>query len=127
MLSRDDILNADDLPYEDINVPEWGGDIRMRTMTGTERDAFETSIVTGDGKDRNMRNIRARLVVRCAVDENGARLFADKEAPVLGKKSAKVLDRLFGIAQRMNGLSATDVDELAGNSPETTSDELTSD
>ena len=125
MLTRDQILQADDLPYEDVDVPEWGGAVRLRSLTGAERDAFETSIVQGN--DRNMRNIRARLVVLCIVDDEGNRVFKDNEAPALGKKSAKALDTLFAVAQKLNGLSNDDVDDLAKNSPETTSDELTSD
>ena len=28
-----------------VEVPEWGGCIYVRTLTGTERDAFESSVV----------------------------------------------------------------------------------
>ena len=30
LLSRDAILQAQDLPHEDVEVPEWGGMVRVR-------------------------------------------------------------------------------------------------
>ena len=63
----------------------------------------------------NLKNIRARLVVKTACDENGALLFTEDQASYLGKKSAKALDRCFSVAQTLNGLSGNDVEELAKN------------
>lgn len=118
-LSKQQILEADDLPREEVEVPEWGGSIWIRTMTGVERDFFEQSVIGShlNGNNRqNLTNVRARLVVLTAVDENGIRLFEEKDADELGKKSSAVLDRLFAVAQRLNGLSRDDIEELEKNS-----------
>lgn len=115
-LNKSQILEAPDSKVEAFPVPEWGGDVHLRTLTGAERDAFEGSIVTGDGKARNLLNIRARLLVKTICDESGARLFEDADALKLGAKSAAVLERLFIEAQRMNRIGAKDVQELVGNS-----------
>jgi hypothetical protein len=116
-LSRDEILQAQDLPTEDVPVPEWGGVCRVRGLTGAERDAFEQSIVETRGKNTrmNLRNIRAKLVALTVVDEDGNRIFSDEDAEALGKKSAAALDRIFAVAQRLSGLRPEDVEELAGN------------
>jgi len=114
-LSKDQILAAEDLPRREAAVPEWGGGVWLRTMTGAERDAFEASLLAGADGDRNLANLRARLLVRTLVDAKGNRLFADDDAGLLGEKSAAVLDRLFAIAQEINGLRAADVEELAKN------------
>jgi len=45
LLTRDAILEAQDLQHEEVYIPEWGGSVRVRTLTGAERDAFEQSIV----------------------------------------------------------------------------------
>ena len=118
MLSRDQILKADDLPTEVIEVPEWGGQVCIRTMSGTERDAFESSLIGSGGKDtaRNMRDLRARFASLVIVDEDGKRLFTAKDIEALGGKSALVLDRILTVGQRLNGLTSEDVDDLAGNS-----------
>ena len=82
------------------------------------RDAFEASMVRGDGKDRkvDLTNMRARLVGLTVVDETGQRLFTDEEADLLGAKSGAALDRVFAISQKLNGLSGADVEELTKNS-----------
>ena len=70
-LSRDDILKAADNEPEEIDVPEWGGSVLVRGMTGRERDAFELSMLQpGRGGRRvvDPANVRAKLVARCCVD-----------------------------------------------------------
>lgn len=111
---RDRILAADDRPKETVFVPQWGLSVFVRTLSGAERDDWEASIVQQKGKATtyDLRNIRARLVCKCIVDEGGRRVFSDHEAEVLGEKSAAALDLLFTVAQRLNALTNADVDEL---------------
>ncbi len=118
LLSKTAILTANDLQTEDVEVPEWGGAVRVRSFTGRERDAFESSMVRGDGRDRkvDLTNMRARLVGLTVIDETGQRLFTDEEVDLLGAKSGAALDRVFAIAQKLNGLSGADVEELSKNS-----------
>lgn len=113
-LTKEAILAANDLKQEIINVPEWGGDVIIRTMTGEERDAFDSEMIRDD--KRSFKNIRARFLSLIICDDKGARLFDDKEISVLGKKSAAALDRLFTAGQKLNRLSNDDIEELAGNS-----------
>lgn len=110
MLSREAILNYNDLPTEKVSVPVWGGDVFVRTMTARERDNFERSIV-GD-KEKDLDNIRARLAVLTVCDENGKLLFSPEDANQLGTKSAKALDTLLPVIKRLNGMSEEDLDEL---------------
>jgi hypothetical protein len=118
LLSKEAILAADDLPREVVSVPEWGGVVHVRTMTGTDRDAFEASLITKESvpssKDQRMHNVRARLVALTLCDETGERLFLDGEIDALGRKSARALDRVFAVAQRLNGIG-TDEAQAAKN------------
>ncbi len=118
MLTKDQILQADDLPTEVVEVPEWNGSVTVRTMTGTERDSFEASITKkkGDSVEVNMVNLRAKLCALTMIDENGERYFADTDIAELGKKSSAVLDRIFAVAQKLNGFGKSDIEELAKNS-----------
>ena len=108
MLTREQILQCDDLPKETVKVPEWGGEVQVRTMTGTDRDAFEASLI---GKEGRLENVRARLVSLAVCDESGNRLFGDEDVAALGAKSAKALDRVFAVAQRLNGIGAEQVEQ----------------
>lgn len=115
MLTRDQIEKAEMmLPYQDVEVPEWGGTVRVRTMTGEERDAFEAEVyeVVGDKIVPKRENYMAKLLVRTIVDENGKRLFGDKEVALLGRKSAKALRRVFNVAQDVNGISKEEQDNI---------------
>jgi hypothetical protein len=130
LLSHDQILEAQDLETEDVPVPEWGGEVRVKGLTGEERDSYEAACMTerpsydGKGKQvrgrtelgRNLSNVRAKLVARSIVDEQGERLFTDHEVAALGKKSAAALERVFDVAARLSRLSDEDVEDLAGNS-----------
>jgi hypothetical protein len=115
MLNRDDILKAQDLKTEIVPVPEWGGDVIVRGMTGAERDKFEASIVQTKGKDQtlNMVNIRAKLASATICDEQGKRLFSDADIVQLSAKSAQALQRIFVVAQKLSGIGEEDVKELA--------------
>lgn len=112
MLTKDAILAAQDLPAEDVDVPEWGGAVRVRGMTAAERDGFETTCFDGKGK-LIVPNFRAQLVARCVVDEAGARIFGDAEIDVLGGKSGAAVDRLFDVALRLSGMEKPET--LKGN------------
>jgi hypothetical protein len=117
ILNRDLILSADDAKREKVSVPEWGGDLFVATMSGAARDAWEQSLVIRrNGKtEPNLENMRARLAVACLVDEKGDRIFKDEDAAALGKKSSKVLERLAKVAQKLNGIGDSELEELEGN------------
>lgn len=117
-LTRDAILAADDLQREWVDVPEWGGGVWVRTMTGLERDRWERQFLDDHGKPKpgnQIENVRASLVVWCAVDDEHQRLFSEADIEALADKSGKALDRLFAVAQRLNGFRKEDLEELAGN------------
>jgi len=116
ILTKDQILQAKDIRMEEVEVPEWdGGTVIVKTMTGVERDQFEASIVSEPGQ-RDMRNLRAKIVALSVVDENGNRLFSFEDAVELGEKSARALNRIFSVAQRLSGFTPQDVEELRKNS-----------
>lgn len=116
-LSSDDILQTDDLEREAVEVERWGGTVYVRELTGRERDQFENEILTGDPNDPdvNTENLRARLLVRTLCDEDGNRLFGDDQMDDLADKSGAVLSRLFEKAQELNGMTAEDMEAIAGN------------
>ena len=113
ILSKSQIIAAKDQKLISVDVPEWGGDVMVRVMTGTERDRFEAEFVNGN---KSVDMVRAKLVAKCLCDESGERLFTEQDIPALGEKSAAVLDRLFSVCMKHNRFTKDDVEELAGNS-----------
>ena len=112
LLTKEQILAAQDLPTEDVAVPEWGGSVRVRGMTGSERDAWELLQLD----DKKPADIRATLLAFTIVDEKGALVFQPEEISALGKKSAKALQRVFRVAQKLSRITEADVKELEKNS-----------
>jgi hypothetical protein len=115
---REKILGADDLQTEMVDCLTWGVKIYVTTMSAADRDSFEQSMLKKvKGKQvTSLDNVRARLAVRVCCDEEGNRIFNDSDADELGKKSASEMDKIFSVAQRLNGLSDQDIEELEGNS-----------
>lgn len=129
MLTKEQILNSTDMPIEIVAVPEWDGEVGVRTISAKERDQWEQSLMKGRGKSRqmDMNNIRARLAALCMCDADGNRLFADDDVFALGAKSAAAMERVFIAAARLNGITDKDVEELAKNSVETEDGDSNSD
>jgi len=124
LLTKEQILRVKDIETRTVNVPEWGGDVLVRSLSATERDYFESKLVDqSGGKVRaNLQNIKARLASMAIVDEDGNRVFTEQEIAILGTKSAAALNRISEAITDMSGISKKDMDELAGNSEAMTSE-----
>lgn len=98
-----------------VNLP---GDaaVYVRRMGTEERDAFE-ALVTGTSRS----SFRTWLVVKCAADATGKRLFSDGQYAVVAALDSVLTEPVWRAAAKLNRLLKTDVDELVGNSPSATS------
>jgi hypothetical protein len=119
ILNKAAILAANDQTLELVPVPEWGGEVYIRSMTAAERDAEERRIYDAQQNKKGsegMANFRARFLARTLVDENGTPLFTMKEVDQLAAKSFVVIARLFEISQRINGVTKEEAEVIEGNS-----------
>lgn len=114
ILGKSDILKVSDIDIELVEVPEWGGSVYVKGMTGTERDAYEASIMEQRGKSSkvNLENFRAKLIAFSVCDKDGKLLFSQKDIAEIGKKSAAALQRVYDVATRLSAISKSDVEEL---------------
>lgn len=117
MLTREQILEADDLPTEELEVPEWGGTVVLRALNGEQREEIEVrshkAKATGDAL--GWKGLKALVATYVVVDEAGKPLFTAKDVASLAKKSSTVLDRIFERVLTMNGMTKQDAEDLAGN------------
>lgn len=113
-LTRDAILGATDIETRSVEVPEWGGYVLVRGLTGRERDSFEQSLIETKGRNQkaNLTNLRGKLVQLSVVNDAGAKVFSREDVDALSKKSTKALQRIVDVAQELSGLSEDDVEEL---------------
>jgi len=138
VLTAKDILGVSDIQIELVSVPEWGGEVYVKGMTGSERDKYEADMFplrVGEpkrGKIRrprpiNLSDLRAKLCSMTICDADGKRLFSEKDVKVLTKKSAAALQRVFVVAQRLSGITDEDIEELAEGLEESPFDASASD
>jgi len=127
LMNRAAILAAPDIGFEDIDLSHisgWGT-VRVKDLTGKERDQLEQSIVserTEYVKGKRVKtqalsdNVRATFCAACIVDEQMQPLFDKADIAQLGQKSARALDAIFAVIRERNGIGDQDMAELEGNS-----------
>lgn len=103
MLTIDQIKGADDRPYTDVEVPEWGGVVRLRCLSlgiRTEIAAWRTD----EGKEPVM-GIHMALTVAAALEnEDGTPFFENFEvgAEILLQKSPSNIQTLYDHCKVLN-------------------------
>jgi hypothetical protein len=115
LLTRDQILDANDLPSIDVDVPEWGGKVRVCTMSAFDRLAWEQAVFP-DGQKVDSKQFVASLAARCIVDEEGKPLFTVDDLDALGGKSMAALNRVREAATKLNAVSPEAAKEIEKNS-----------
>ena len=115
-LTKEQILQKQDLLIESVDVPEWGGRIYVRSLSGTEREEYE-KICSDRSRSKNfdMRGLRVKLIVLSVCDKDGKRIFGESDEAKLNKKSAAVIEKVFNAAKKASGLSDQDVKDLTEN------------
>jgi len=104
-LDKKRILSADDLGKETLSIPEWGGDVIVRGLTGEEREEYENMAAANKAGDKNAtRHWRARLVAATVIDDDGNDVFGPADVQALSHKNAAILDRIVDVALRLSGL-----------------------
>jgi hypothetical protein len=106
VLSATEILEADDIQVVDIDVPEWGGVVKLRPMSAEESIAYNEAVKAGD-----KRHGAVILASTCLVDEEGKKLFTEDQARGLVKKSLAALLRIQKVALKVNGFVDDEVKE----------------
>jgi hypothetical protein len=107
-LRAEDILDAPDIKVEELEVPEWGGTLCIRTLTADEMAAF----VDKYGKEKNRGDAVVKALQLSAVDPEGNHLFPQDDGPgaaailaKLRKKSLRAYMRVQSAVLRLNGMT----------------------
>lgn len=102
-----------------IDVPEWGGSVMVRGLTGHERDQWDREAGKVLRGDANV-NFRAFWVARCCYEDN-KRIFADTDIPSLAQTDARPIEKIFDAIRELSGI-AGESEENAEKNSEKTSD-----
>ncbi len=116
LLTRDQILGAQDLKRETVDVPEWGGAVIVRELTAVERMAFEQEVLAAGGVGQLPPDVVGRVAAWCIIDEKGQRVFSDEDGAALGAKSTDAILRVFRATMRLSAFAPEDEAALRKNS-----------
>lgn len=97
-LTKEQILAAQDRRYAEVDVPEWGGKIRLQSLDADQTLKHERMLKKSDEKNNPLTSMLAASIV----DQDGKLLFDEKDLIALGKKSPKVLVRLIDEMKKLN-------------------------
>jgi hypothetical protein len=111
LLCRAQIDQAEDLGHEEIEVPEWGGSVRLRKMTAGEHATL------GEEHDKIPREeVPFYVLSLTMVGDDYEALYPGPEGRrALMARAGDVVGRLCQAAARINKLAASDVEDAAKN------------
>lgn len=105
-LNREQILGINDTKIVKVSVPEWDGDVYVRSLKASQRDELV-------GLEK--KTLFNRLFILATCDENGVSLgLTAEDIPVLEEKSLSAIVRVFNQAIEINGMGAA-VETARGN------------
>lgn len=106
-LSRDAILTVEDRKTSEVEVPEWGGTVRIRELSAAEVERMGFGVATPDGKTdlRRAEGLMVRVIAWGVIDEDGKQLFTKRDVEALGQKSHRAADRVADAIMKLTGLS----------------------
>ncbi len=119
VLSKEQIFAADDVVILEVEVPEWGGIVRLKAPTAAQLDLFESEQVNRRKISAHMKNIRARMAILVCVDADNKPMFTPGDEQKLSHKSSVALNRIWKAAQKWLGVDDDAVEDIAKNSQET--------
>ena len=117
-LTKAEIL-AVPLATEAVDVPEWGGTVKVRVMSGLERDQFDRVVASKsnvDGKVTDPSGFKSLLVRLTVCNDDGELLFSQDDVSELDGTNGSALERVAFAAMAINGLSPNGVKGMEENS-----------
>jgi len=116
MLTRDAILSRVHEVATTVDVPQLGGAIGIRRLSFAEAmELAEAGRHVDDGV-ASQETFMVRLIVTCACDGKGRRLFRDGDSARVARLPALALQRIADAALSANGLTGEAIEDTVGNS-----------
>ena len=101
------------LKREPLAVPELGGTVYLRELTGQEREEWG-AMYNGDVRAKH--RLAAATVWLSLVDEAGNRFYTDPaDITKLAALPGRVIERMADVTLRLSGMKPDSVEEAKGN------------
>jgi hypothetical protein len=121
LLSKEALQKKDDLPTRTVEVPEWGGSVRLRGLSGKKRMQMRRcyDAKTGEIADDE---VLAKVLVWSMVGADGKPVLTESDVPWLIEKNGVVLVRLAEAVMEMSAMTEKSAAEVKENLPAARSD-----
>lgn len=106
ILSKEDVMKADDCSFSEIFIPEWSGHVRIHVISAKDRLEFEGRYTKKDGAiNFEHKEAPLDLLASSLRDEKGAPMFGKSDLNILGAKNGRVINLLFQEALKINWMT----------------------
>lgn len=116
-LTREELLRKRPRRTKIVPLPELGGDVTIKALTEGERSRYEASFIDKEGKPRmsTIEAARRKLIVACAVDQQGNAIFTESDLAALAEQDSAAMSRIYNEARDLSGFTDHDIEELVAN------------
>ncbi len=108
MSIKEDIFKANDTKLKQMEIPEWGTVVYLRSWSTSERFRWSEAAKLADQSAVASSRALALAAVFSLADASGVRVFADNDCEALTHKSGEVLQRILDESLKHNGLNGSD-------------------
>ncbi len=110
LLTRDAILSVNDRRFAEVDVPEWGGTVRIATLDALHLIEYHGLLKPdGTGADHV-----GWLLASSIVDADGNLIFTPADAAALQTKNPVAVLRVFNEAAKLNALASDSAEDARG-------------
>jgi len=110
-LTLEQIKEVDDIDTVDVEIPEWGGTVKVRGMSGRQRSNLEQKI----SNNAPIGELKMSLITSCTLGEKGDPLFTPADKKWLQEKGAGPIETIFSEICKLSGITEQDVEDAEGN------------
>ncbi|NPT36252.1 hypothetical protein [Paraburkholderia xenovorans] len=112
MLTKDELLAQIKTRCEEVSVPGLEGTLRVRVMSGYDRDAFQKVLRLEGITDSAY---FGALIATCVLNEDGTPMFSEEEVETLRGSHAELVRSIGLVCQGINGLGKAAEEAAAKN------------
>lgn len=115
-LGRNELLTPVRRMYQNVETPI--GTVRIQSVSERERSQFEQDTLDRNGRvtKRGMMTVKPRLIIMCAVDGDGQKIFTSADIEGLMELDSITSNLIADACQKLCGITETDLEDLEKNS-----------
>lgn len=119
ILTKDQIFTANQLQHEDVEIPDWGGSVRIRELTVGEANEIRQLAESLSDKGDTLRTeaVSKKTLSLGAIDPStGGRLFTEEDVERISERKSVGILMLAAAIMSLSGMTPATAEEPEKNS-----------